>query len=53
MTPIFCYKKVFLSYIVCNEWPVYKYFNSNDIKGKHSNTYLHFQNYCNTIKINV
>ena len=27
-------------------------FNTNDIKRKHSNTYLYFQNYRNTIKIN-
>ena len=26
---------------------------SNDIKRKHLNIYLYFQNYCNTIKINA
>ena len=55
---IFNHKNVFLSYIACNEHLIFgytsqqKYFStSNDIDRKHSNTYLYFQNNCNTIRI--
>ena len=58
---IISHKKVFLSYIACNEQPrtfgmlAYKNISLtfNNIKRKHSSTYLYFQNYCNIIKINA
>ena len=48
-------KKKFLS---SKEWPLtlaYKNIcsTSNDIKRKHSNNYLYFQNHCNIVKINA